>query len=151
MVRASGPTHDAAADRSRGELDPTARRVFSLYLAAQAVAGVLFWMLFHGVDAVRAEIELVAAVPAVTDSFLLADAAVVATSAAAAVGLHRGARWAVVPLALTAGGLLYPTLFLLAWVPAKETGLATLAVMVPPTLLTSWITWQVWRSERPCR
>ncbi|MCC5953778.1 MAG: hypothetical protein JJU45_16925 [Acidimicrobiia bacterium] len=138
----------SSSHRGVGSLDPAARRVFSLYLAAQAVAGVLFWALFHGVDEIRTEIELVATVPAVTDSFLLADAAVVATSAAAAWGLHRGARWAVVAVALTTGGLLYPTLFLIAWVPAAETGLGALAVMVPPTLLTSWITWQVWRAER---
>lgn len=128
-------------------LDPRLRLVAVLYLAAQAVAGIVFWSLTHGIGAVRAEVDLVAGLPAVTDSFLLPDAAVVLTSAAAAWGVHGRTRWATVVAALTAGGLLYPTLYLVAWVPAAETGVLALAVMVPPTVVTSWITWQLWRSD----
>ena len=47
-------------------------------------------------------------------------------------------------LAFTTGGIVYPTLFLVCWVALAGTGEATLAIMLPPSVLSSWVTWRTW-------
>ncbi len=87
----------------------------------------------------------------VTRAFAYPDLAVIVVgSALSAQALASGARRAVPLTAFTAGAVLYPTLYLVGWVATtSHTGTSTLAIMIPPTLLTSWISWQVWRgSER---
>jgi hypothetical protein len=86
---------------------------------------------------------------AVMDAFVFADfAVVVAGSVAGAWGLARRRRWAVPVVAFTAGGILYPTLYLVGWVSFTGVGGACLALMVPPTIVTGWIAYQTWRMSR---
>jgi hypothetical protein len=123
-------------------------RVFAGYLAAQAVAGVLFWVVLGTVPAAREWLELMAEKHEVTDAFLFADAIVIVASAAGAWAVIGRRSWALPMVAFAAGGLVYPTLFLVCWVAFTGDGAMTLAVMVAPSSLTCWIAWQLWRTGR---
>jgi hypothetical protein len=128
---------------------PTAvERVFAGYLAVQAVAGIVFWAVLGAVPAAREWLELMPDKREVTDAFLFADAIVILSSAASAWALAARRSWAVPAVAFTAGGLVYPTLFLVCWVAFTGDGAMTLAVMVAPSSLTCWATWQLWRADR---
>ena len=134
--------------RSPAAPAPTAaERVFGGYLALQAVAGVAFWLILGMVPAAREWLELMPDERQVTDAFLFADAVVILTSAVSAWAVIGRRSWAVAAVAFTAGGLVYPTLFLVCWVAFTGDGAATLAVMVAPSSLTCWVTWQLWRSR----
>ena len=83
------------------------------------------------------------------DAFFLADVLVgVVGSALAAWALWSDARWAVPVTAFTTGGIVYPTLFLVCWVAMVGTGQACLAIMLPPAVLGSFVTWRVWVIDR---
>jgi hypothetical protein len=128
---------------------PTAvERVFAGYLAVQALAGVAFWVILGAVPAAREWLELMPEQRRVTDAFLFADAIVIVSSAASAWAVHARRSWAVPAVAFTAGGLVYPTLFLVCWVAFTGDGAMTLAVMVAPSSITGWVTWQLWRAAR---
>jgi hypothetical protein len=118
------------------------------YLAAQAVVGVVFWVTLESLPAVREWLELMPSKHEVTDAFVLADAIVIVGSAVSAWAVARGKRWSLPVVAFTAGGVVYPTLFLVCWVALTGVGAATLAVMVAPSSLTCWVTYQVWRADR---
>lgn len=122
--------------------------VFAAYLLAQAVVGVLFWVTLAASATAREWLELVSDKPEVTDAFVFADAVVVAGSALGAWAVRNRRSWAVPVVAFTAGGLVYPTLFLACWVAIAGTGAMTLAVMVAPSSLTTWVAWQLWRGHR---
>jgi hypothetical protein len=122
-------------------------RVFAGYLAVQAVAGVAFWAILATVPAAREWLELMAEKHEVTDAFLLADAIVIVASAAGAWAVAGRRSWALPMVAFTAGGLVYPTLFLVCWVAFTGDGAMTLAVMVAPSSLTCWVAWQLWRTR----
>lgn len=125
-------------------------RVFAAYLALQAVGGIAFWVALASSDTVREVIELLPEEHAVTDAFIYADLLVgVLGSAVGAFALATGRRWALPIIAFTCGGLVYPTLFLLGWVSFTGEGAPCLAVMVPPSILTCWVTYQTWRMNRP--
>jgi hypothetical protein len=125
-------------------------KVFAAYLAFQAVVGIGFWVALATSPGIRELFELRPALPAVTDAFVLADLLVgVAGSALGAWALWSDARWAVPVIAATSGGLVYPTLFLLLWVVMEGTGAACLAIMVPPSTISTYVTWWVWKSPRP--
>lgn len=123
-------------------------RIFAGYMALQAAAGVGFWVLLRASGTVRGWIELLPAEHAVTDAFLFADLAVgVVGSALSAWGLWAGRRWALPAVAFTTGGIIYPTLFLLSWVAYTGEGTPCLAVMVPPSILSTWVLVQTWRTS----
>ena len=133
-------------DRTTQQARVANSHVCAGYMALQAFAGVLFWAVLWSSPAIREVFELVPSRPAVTDAFFLADLVVgVGGSAVAAWGFWTGARWAVTAAAFATGGILYATLFLACWVPAEGTGAATLAIMLPPSALSSWVTWRAWR------
>jgi hypothetical protein len=123
-------------------------RILAGYLALQAVAGVAFWVILGTVPAAREWLELMPGKHEVTDAFLFADAIVVLTSAVSAWAVAGHRSWAVPMVAFTAGGLVYPTLFLVCWVAFTGDGAMTLAVMVAPSSLTCWAAWQLWRAAR---
>src|SRR5688500_5543244 len=132
---------DAVLDVEPG---PTAiERILAGYLAVQAVAGVAFWVILGTVPAAREWLELMPGEHEVTDAFLFADAIVVLTSAVSAWAVAGHRSWAVPMVAFTAGGLVYPTLFLVCWVAFTGDGAMTLAVMVAPSSLTCWAAWQL--------
>jgi hypothetical protein len=125
-------------------------RVFAGYMALQAVVGVLFWTGLAASSQIRETFELLPSHHPVTDAFILADMVVgVGGSALAAWGLWSDARWTVPVVAFTTGGIVYPTLFLVCWVAMAGTGAATLAIMIPPSVLSLYVTWRTWRSSPP--
>ena len=122
-------------------------RIYAGYLALQAMLGIVFWIAVAGSSTVREVLELLPAEPAVTDAFVFGDVLVVIGSAVAAWGIDRRASWGVPVAAFTAGGVVYPTLYLIGWVSftGSGSGSACLAIMVPVSLLTLWVTYQAWR------
>jgi hypothetical protein len=121
-------------------------RVIAAYLAAQAAVGVALWVAWSSSGAARSWFELAADRPSVMDAFVFADlGAAVTGSALSAWGFARAGRWAVPVVAFTAGALVYPTLWLVGWVSLEGTGALGLAIMIPPSVLTSWIAWRAWR------
>ena len=124
-------------------------RVFALYLVVQAVVGLAFWVGLAASEDIRALFELAPQLRSVTTACLLADVIVgVAGSAAGAYALWTDARWALPVIAFTTGGIVYPTLMLVLWVMMEETGGATLAIMIPPSVISVYVTWWVWQSRR---
>jgi hypothetical protein len=136
---------DAIAERVRR----SNARVFAAYLVVQAVVGLAFWVGLAASPAIRELFELVPELRSVTTAWLLADLVVgVVGSAAGAWALWTDARWALPVIAFTTGGIVYPTIMLASWVVMEDTGLATLAIMVPPSVISVYVTWWVWRSGR---
>lgn len=124
-------------------------RVFAGYLVLQAVVGILFWVALEWSPDVRELFELTPTNDTVTDAFFLADLLVgVVGSAAGAWALWSDARWSAPVVAFTAGGLVYPTLFLVAWVARTDTGDACLLIMAPPSIITSSIAWWATAARR---
>ena len=143
-------THETipGGDDRRAASAPLARRVYAGYFIAQAVVGVAFWVGVAMSPRVRSWFEMLPARHAVTDSFLFADVLLgIIGSLLVAWGIGATRRWAVPLAALTAGGLVYATLYLVAWVSFTGRGAPLLAIMVPPSTLSSWISYQVWRSK----
>lgn len=119
--------------------------LYTGYLVAQAIVGIVLWILWGTSTTVRSWFELVDDVPAAMDAFVFADLLVgVAGSALGAVGVWRGARWAAPVVTFVAGGLVYSTLYLIAWVSFAETGALTLAIMVPPAIINPLIALRLW-------
>ncbi len=128
---------------------PAATRIYAAYLALQAGVGLGLWVAYASSNRVRAGFELLASHPAVTDSFVLADLLVaVLGSALSAWALASDRSWAVPVVAFTAGGMAYPTFYLVAWQAFTKTGTASLAIMLLPALITAWIAVATWRSWR---
>ena len=124
-------------------------RVYALYLAAQAVVGVLLWIAYAASPTVRGWFELLPSHRPVTDAFALADLLVaVVASAVSAWGVDRERTWAVPAVAFTAGAMVYPTFYLIAWVSYAGSGRAALTIMLAPATLTCWIAYQTWRANR---
>jgi hypothetical protein len=124
-------------------------RVFATYLVVQAVVGLAFWVGLAVSDEVRKLFELVPEVRSVTSTWLFADLVVgVLGSAFSAYALWADARWALPVVAFTTGGIVYPTIMLATWVLMEGTGLATLAIMVPPSVISLYLTWWTWRNPQ---
>jgi len=124
------------------------RHVFAGYLAAQAVLGVAWWITLASSGTVRGWFELMPDHHAVMDAFVFADVAVVVVgSAVSAVAVERGSSLAVPAVFFTAGGIVYPTLYLLGWVSFTGVGSPLLAAMVAVSTLTLWVALQVWRGR----
>jgi hypothetical protein len=99
------------------------KQVYVGYLAAQAVLGVGWWVALATSPWVRSSFELMAEHHAVMDAFVFADMAVVVVgSALSAWALEREVAWAVPMVAFTAGGIVYPTLYLFGWVSFSSVG-----------------------------
>jgi hypothetical protein len=131
-------------------LEPSIRaeRVYAGYFAAQAVCGVVLWVLLASSGTFRSWFELMPDRHVVMDAFAFADVGlVVVGSVLSAWALEADKPWAVPALAFTAGAVMYPTLYLVDWVAVTGKGALCLAVMVPTATLSSWITYQVWRSR----
>lgn len=136
---------EAVAERVRR----SSARVFALYLVVQAIVGTGFWVGLAASDGLRELFELVPEVPSVTDAWLFADLLVgVLGSGLGAYALWSDARWALAVIAFTTGGIVYPTIMLATWVLMEDTGLATLAIMVPPSAISLFVTWWTWRNHR---
>jgi len=127
-----------------------AELIYATYFVLQAVVGVALWLAYAASPAVRTWVGLVPTRPAVTAAFVYPDLGVIVLgSLLSAWTIRRRAPSAVPWSAFTAGGVLYPTLYLLGWVSAtNRTGEHVLAIMIPPALLSSWIAYQVWRTRR---
>ena len=130
-------------------------RVFAAYLVVQAVVGLAFWVGLAASEEVRELFELAPERRSVTTAWLLADLLVgVLGSAVGAYALWKDRGWALPVIAFTTGGIVYPTLMLVLWVLMEDTGMATLAIMVPPSVISLYVTWWTWRSgpgERSAR
>jgi hypothetical protein len=125
------------------------RRVYAGYLAAQAALGVIWWITLATSGTVRSWFELMPGNHAVMDAFVFADVGVVVVgSAVSAWAIERDAPWAVPAVAFTAGGIVYPTLYLVGWVGFTGEGSPLLAAMLATSTLTVWIAYQVWRARR---
>lgn len=134
---------DAVAERVRR----SNARVFAAYLVVQAVVGLGFWVGLAVSEEVRELFELVPDIRSVTSAWLLADLVVgVLGSALGAYALWTDRRWALPVIAFTTGGIVYPTVMLVSWVLMEDTGLATLTIMVPPSVISLYVTWWVWRN-----
>jgi hypothetical protein len=124
------------------------KQVYVGYLAAQAVLGVGWWVALATSPWVRSSFELMAEHHAVMDAFVFADMAVVVVgSALSAWALEREVAWAVPMVAFTAGGIVYPTLYLFGWVSFSSVGSPLLAAMIAVAMLTCWVAFQIWRNR----
>lgn len=145
-----GPAAGAASAPAREAADRLLRQVCAGYLALQAVAGIVLWVLIAASDTVRSGFEVVDGTPEVTDAFFWADMVVVATSASAAWALWSSRSWAPVLVGMTLGGVAYPTALLVPYVNWTDGQAApALGVMVVVTALTAWVTLLVVRLTRP--
>jgi len=128
------------------------KRIYAGYLAIQAVLGVVWWITLAVSPWVRGRFELMPSQHAVVDAFVLADLAVVVVgSAVGAWAIERESDWAVPAVWFTTGGIVYPTLFLVAWVSLVGTGSGLLAAMVAVSTLTTWVAFQVTLATRRAR
>jgi hypothetical protein len=115
----------------------------------QAGLGFFLWVLLAGPGQVRDWFELVPERSAVTDAFVFADLTIVAVgSLLSGLAIRTDARWAVAAIAFTAGGVVYPTLYLVVWVATESTGGVALALMVWVSAVTLWICRQTYRARR---
>jgi hypothetical protein len=131
-----------------------ADRLYAGYLTAQAVLGIVLWVVLLASPAVREGFELVPERRLVTTTFVFGDIGIIVIgSAIGAWGIRERAPWTVPAVAFTAGAVMYPTLYLIGWVALTGTGSAGLAVMVPVSTLTCWVAYRVYRdaprTERP--
>jgi hypothetical protein len=112
--------------------------------------GLALWVVFASSPTVRSWFDLVSERHAVANAFVYPDIAVIVVgSLLSARALWVAAPSAVPLTAFTAGGVLYPTFYLAGWVMAgNDTGALTLAIMIPPAILSCWIAHQVWRDGR---
>lgn len=125
-------------------------QVYAWYLIVQAVLGIVFWIVLTSSGTVRSWLELMPARHEVMDAFVFADVSVVVIgSALSAWALRAQKSWAVPVVAFTAGGIVYPTLYLLGWVSFTGVGAPLLAGMVFVSTVTCWIAYQVWKLQRP--
>jgi len=127
----------------------SARAIYAAYLAMQALGGVVLWVLIDNTAFVRSGFELLSGRHAVTDAFFPADLVVIVASAVSSYAVREAKDWALPVLAFTAGGVVYPTVYLLAWVaftdgPARP----ALGVMLVVSMLTGWALFGVWRLDR---
>ncbi len=119
------------------------------YLSAQTVLGLLWWLSLATSPAVRGWFELDPGSPEVMDAFVFADVIVVVVgSGLSAWGLATGRRWTTALLWFTAGGIVYPTLYLFGWVAFTGNGGPLLGAMLVVSFFTCWIAWQIWRARR---
>ncbi len=129
--------------------DTVADQVYAAYYALQAAVGVGLWVLYAASPTMRSSVALVPGHPSVTTAFAYPDLLVIVVGSLLStwsVARHR--RSAVAFTAFTAGAVLYPTVYLIGWLGlSNRTGAGTLAIMIPPALLSSWIAWQVWRTR----
>lgn len=124
-------------------------RVAVGYLAAQAVLGIAWWIALTTSTTVRGWFELMPGEPQVMDAFVFADVIVVVVgSGLGAWAVARQRRSATAILWFTAGGIVYPTLYLLGWLAFTGEGGLLLGAMTVVSVLTCWVTWQVWRVRR---
>ncbi len=143
----------ARADERPGPDPPrsatSADHVYAAYFVLQAVVGVALWVGYASSSTLRSWVGLVPAHPAVTASFAYPDLGIIVVGSLLSAWAVEGRRASAVPFtALTAGAVLYPTAYLVGWVASgHHTGAGTLAMMLPPALLTSWISYQVWVSR----
>ncbi|MCU0270448.1 MAG: hypothetical protein MUF83_17620 [Acidimicrobiales bacterium] len=149
MTTTPTPGSTPAAGRPTvGVATPTATAA-AVYFALQAVAGVVLWIGVAVSDQVRSWLELVPARPEVTDAFFPADVVVIVSSALAAWALWRARPWALVPVWCTVGGVVYPTVYLGAWVASTEgSGDVALGIMVVTSALSCGAAVLVWRAGR---
>jgi hypothetical protein len=132
----------------RPKANPAADRLYAGYLLAQAIAGTALWIAFAASPTMRSWFELMPEKHAVMDAFVFADLfLVVAGSALGAWALNNGSPVAVAAVAFTAGGIVYPTLYLLGWVSFTGSGVACLGIMVPSAIFTCWVAYQT--AKRP--
>ncbi len=128
---------------------PGPEPVYVWYFVAQAAVGVALWVALAVSPTVRSWFELRPDTHAVMDAFVFADVLVVVVgSLLSAWALRTRAPWTVPMVAFTAGGVVYPTLYLVGWVSFTGSGALCLAIMVPPATLTTWIAYQTYRTTR---
>jgi hypothetical protein len=139
-------TTTGRSEPGRIQIDDATASVATVYFVAQAIVGVLLWVGYASSPQMRSWFGL-AARPAVTTAFAWPDLAViVVASLASAATIASRSRWAVPSTALTAGAVLYPTVYLLGWVATTTgSGGATLAIMIPPSVLTCWFAYRLMR------
>ncbi|MEZ5141504.1 MAG: hypothetical protein R2726_03155 [Acidimicrobiales bacterium] len=124
-------------------------RLYAGYLGLQAVLGVALWVSIATSSTVRSAFELTPERSWVTDAFVYPDLLVtVIGSGLSAWGVGAAKRWAVPVVAFTAGSVVYPTIYLFAWVGNQGVGSVALWVMVVVSTLTSWVAWQTYRAWR---
>jgi hypothetical protein len=108
------------------------RRIIVGLLAAQAIAFAAWWLVLVIVPASRAEFH--PHEPSLM-AFWLADAAVIATTLAAAIAVWQRLAWARAALWAAAGAITYAALYCVAlWIATGAAGLAA-AAMAPSAAL----------------
>jgi hypothetical protein len=133
----SGPMESSGEEVGGGPASSRDHRLASAYLCAQSTACVVWWLALAGSATVRSWFEMDAARREVLSSFVTADVAVlVVGSAVAASLLRRGHPRAWLMVAAVAGGLLYATLVLAAWVGFGGSGAIGLVPMGAAAAIT---------------
>jgi hypothetical protein len=141
------------ADTKAGRATSTTRspgveRIFAGYFLLQAIVGVAYWAVLESVPVVRSWIDIAPDRHVIMDAWIFADGLIVVTSLASAWAIERQTSWVVPITAFTAGCVVYPTIFLVAWVSITKVGAGSLLTMVPPSILSSWIAFHVWSVRR---
>jgi hypothetical protein len=128
-------------------------RIYAAYFVVQAAVGIALWVGYASSSALRSWAGLVPGHAAVTTAFAYPDLGVIVVGSLLSAWAIHGGRASAVPFtAFTAGAVLYPTLYLMGWVAlTHDRGTGTLAMMLPPALLTSWISYQVFATRSATR
>ncbi|MBI2705580.1 MAG: hypothetical protein HYX32_09870 [Actinobacteria bacterium] len=121
-------------------------RICAGYLFAQAICGIALWVGLAVSPTVSSWLALTPERRELMDVFVLADLGVIViASALGAWAIAARRTWAVPMTAFTAGAVVYPTLYLIGWVPAsKGSGGAALALMVATSTFSCWVAYQTW-------
>ena len=124
------------------------QQVCAGYLVVQTVGGIVQWAAVYAWATWRKGYELVPEHPEVTDGFLVPDILLIVASALAAWGVWRARSWAVPATAVVAGLVIYPTVYLVAWVLGHQgRGGIALAVMVPTAMCAVAVAARTWRHQ----
>ena len=124
------------------------RRAAVVFLAVETLLGLAWWIALIARPDLGSVFLPAGVEPSLVRTFVEADfACYVAAPAAAAVGLHRGRRWAIPVLWLHGGGALYAALWGWGLVLFTGTGVLGAALMTPPALLVPLLAARLSREE----
>jgi len=125
--------------------------IYVAYYVAQALVGVALWITVATSKALHDWMQIDPTKHAVADAFAFPDLAIIVVASLASAAALWGDRSGAVPLtALTAGAVLYPTVYLVGFIALSggTTGTFAFTIMIPPSCLSSWIAYHVWSVRR---
>lgn len=124
------------------------RRIAAIYFGGHAALDIVWWVTVLASPSIRGWFELDPERHRVLTAFIVPDSVILfVASAAAAVALVRGWRWAHVLVASVTGGSAYATLYLAGWVIDGGHGWLGVAAMSVETAVMAGLTIALVRAE----